>query len=148
MNGTGKTGSNLTFQTWVEQNTAKLDRSTIRNDHVQLVDVIGEEATIELADLWAGTRLYIPRRVKEDHKITRCIGRAAAQKLTDRYSGTYIRVPLARELRAKQLRERGFSIKHIAGVLGLTEGGVRTLFKRLEQHEEASSAAPKAEEQD
>ena len=82
---------------------------------------------------FAGTRLYVPARVKGDHAITRAIGWEAALSLSESYGGTTIRIPLGRELRAKHYRSQGASNARIAAYLGLTEGGVRNLFKRLER---------------
>jgi len=43
--------------------------------------VIGEAATVALAEEFAGTRLYIPKRVRDGNQITRAIGREAAAAL-------------------------------------------------------------------
>lgn len=96
-----------------------------------LSQIIGEEATVSLLEEFAGTRVYVPRQVRENSRLTRAIGREAAQALCDRFASDTIRVPLGRELRAKHYRHRGLSDARIAARLGLTESGVRTLFKRM-----------------
>lgn len=102
-------------------------------DRSDLVDLIGKTAVIALAEEFGGTRLYIPSRSKACHPITRAVGPEASQVLCDHYSSATIRVPLARELRAQRYRDDGLSNARIAVRLGLTESGVRNLFKRLEK---------------
>lgn len=111
----------------------KAHRNGIQPAKVDLVGVIGETAAVALVVLFAGTRLYVPGRVKDGHAITLAIGQDAAQSLCTSYGGTTIRIPLGRELRAKHYRDQGLSNARIAARLGLTEGGVRNLFKRVER---------------
>lgn len=99
---------------------------------VELVGLIGEAATIALAEQFGGTRLYVPMRTKDTHPIARAIGRHAAVILCGHYGPSTIRIPLLREMRAKHYRNNGLSNAKIAVCLGLTESGVGTLFKRLE----------------
>lgn len=98
----------------------------------ELVDVIGEAGLIALAEAFGGRRLYVPLRVNDRHPITVAIGVEATQRLCHHFAASIIRVPLARELRAARYRSEGLSNARIAARLGLTEGGVRSLFKRLE----------------
>lgn len=98
-----------------------------------LISIIGKAATIALAERFAGTRLYIPRRVKPEHAISLAIGYEAARMLCENCGPGTIRVPLARDLRASQYRAEGLSNARIAVRLGLTESGVRSLLKRLER---------------
>lgn len=100
-----------------------------------LIDAIGEIATIALAEEFGGTRLYVPLRVPDHHQIARAVGQEAAQALCQHCGPGTIRVPLARELRAKHYRAEGLSFARIAVRLGVTEGGVRALFKRIEEKE-------------
>lgn len=99
----------------------------------ELVSVIGEVATIALLEEFAGTRLYVPKQVKDDHPITRAIGPAAAHALCAHYSPSTIRIPLGRELRVQHYRANGWAIAKIAVRLGMTESGVNKLVKRLRQ---------------
>lgn len=119
--------------------TAPAKSANLREGQHELVDVIGEAAMVSLASLFAGRRLYVPAQVKPDHAICRAIGIDAAKSLVEKYSGSTIRVPLARELRAKHLQSQGLSNAAIAGRLGLTEGGVRSLFKRLDSKSPAGT---------
>lgn len=100
-------------------------------EHVELLNAIGEAATFALAEEFAGTRLYVPWRVPDSHRIVRAIGREAANALCAHYSPATIKVPLLRELRARHYRAKGLSTAKIAVRLGLTESGVSKLFQRL-----------------
>lgn len=98
-----------------------------------LISIIGKAGTIALAERFAGTRLYIPRRVRPGHAISLAIGHEAASLLCENCGPGTIRVPLARDLRASQYRAEGLSNARIAARLGLTESGVRSMLKRLER---------------
>ena len=56
----------------------------------------------------------------------------AAQRLSTRFAPDYLRVPLARELRARHYRARGMSQAKIARALGLAEASVWRLLRRLD----------------
>lgn len=99
----------------------------------ELIDLIGKEAVIALADEYAGTRLYVPNVAKEGQKLVPVIGYEAASKMGKRYGRASLRIPLFRELRAMHYREQGMSNGKIAVRLGLTETSVERLFKRLAQ---------------
>jgi len=105
----------------------------------ELVEVVGEEAAIALADRFGGTRLYIPAKIREDHRIARAIGRKAAGKLCAYYSPVTIRVPILRKLRAVRYRAEGLSDAKIARLLGITENGVGRLFKRVREASEGAT---------
>lgn len=102
-------------------------------DRPDLVALIGEAATVALAEKLGGTRTYVPARFKERHRLVPIIGNEAATALCAAFGGTVIRVPLSRALRAQRYRAQGHSVATIALRLGLTENGVRGLFKRLER---------------
>lgn len=97
----------------------------------ELEALIGEEALVRLAERFGGTRLFIPVKMTARHEIARAIGVEPARLLAERLAPDVIRVPLARELRARQYRARGMSNARIAVALGMTEGGVERLFRRL-----------------
>lgn len=99
--------------------------------HGEMIDLIGVEALIALAEKFGGTRLYIPQRVYLDCRILKLVGTDAARKLSERYGRTMVKVPLARELRATHYREQGLSNAKIAVRFGMTETGVERLFQRI-----------------
>lgn len=96
----------------------------------ELQALIGEAALVRLAEAFGGTRLYIPTNMYADHDIAQAIGMEAACRLSERLAPDYIRVPLAREARARQYRAEGKSNAQIARALGITETGVDKLFSR------------------
>lgn len=95
--------------------------------------LLGAEALVSLAEAFGGRGLYVPQEIGADHPIVRAVGIHAAAKLAKRYSLAFIRVPLARELRARHYRAKGLSNGEIASKLGITETGVDKLFARMER---------------
>lgn len=105
--------------------------TTVLSEASELVEVIGKEGVIALAEKFGGTRLYVPKTVEIDSEIVQAIGLDAAGALSARYAPDVIRIPLAREYRAVHYRCQGYSNAKIAVKLGLTESGVNRIFKRL-----------------
>ena len=101
--------------------------------YAELIEVIGEDGLIMLANEYAGTRLYVPAKMYLTHRIVEVIGVAKAKALAERFGPDVIQVPLARELRAQSYRSQGQGNKWIAVRLGLTETGVECIFKRLRE---------------
>lgn len=103
----------------------------------ELQELIGEEALVRLAEAFGGTRLYVPQKITARHEIARAVGLEAAQRLVDRLAPDVVKVPLARELRARHYRAAQMSDRAIARRLGITESGVEKLFKRTRVRDEA-----------
>ncbi len=97
----------------------------------ELETIIGEAAMVRLAEAFGGTRLYIPANIYADHDIAQAVGMEAATRLSERLAPDYVRVPLARDLRARHYRAEGKSNAQIARALGITESGVDKLFSRI-----------------
>ncbi|MFN3676183.1 MAG: hypothetical protein ACK4TC_09400 [Sphingomonas pseudosanguinis] len=97
----------------------------------ELVELIGEAAFVRLAEAFGGTRLYIPNKLTPDHEIVEAVGKDAAILLVERFAPDQLKVPLAREIRARHYRARGWSNTRIARALGITERGVERLFHRV-----------------
>ena len=112
--------------------------------YAELIDAIGEDGLIALANEYAGTRLNVPAKMYLTHRIVEVIGAAKAKALCERFGPDVIRVPLARELRARVYRTSGLSNARIAVRLGITEAGVEGIFKRLRQ--QGVDVPPKASE--
>lgn len=97
----------------------------------ELAELIGEDAMVRLAEAFGGTRLYVPQSIGAKHEIARAIGLDAARRLVERLAPDVVKVPLARELRARHYRAAGQSDRQIARRLGITESGVEKLFARV-----------------
>lgn len=95
-----------------------------------LLQELGDDGFFRLVEAHAGIRLYIPENPARS-ELPATIGDEAAGRLSKLYPCGYIKIPLAREFRAKRYREAGMSNSQIARRLGLTETGVELLFKRL-----------------
>ncbi|BAV64781.1 hypothetical protein [Sphingobium cloacae] len=98
----------------------------------ELTKLLGERGFIALAEAFGGRRLYVPTKVDSDGEIAKAIGLDAARLLSRRKSPDYLRVPLAREVRARHYRAAGFSNGAIATKLGMTETGVNHMFARMD----------------
>ncbi len=97
----------------------------------ELATLIGEDAFVRLAEAFGGTRLYVPISINADHEIAKAVGLDAAERLVERLAPDVIKVPLARELRARHYRAAGHSNAQIARKIGITESGVEGLFRRM-----------------
>ncbi|MCD2176464.1 hypothetical protein [Rhizobium sp. C1] len=95
----------------------------------ELMAALGEDGFFVLTEAYAGVRLYVPANI-ERSDLPETIGRDHAARLAKAYPGGYIRVPLAREFRARRYVASGMTIREIALKLGLTETGVNKLIKR------------------
>lgn len=97
-----------------------------------LEGLLGRAAFIALTEEFGGTRLYVPLATQPDQRLVEAIGDKAARTLSKSYAPAFIRVPLARELRARHYRAQDLSFAKIAVKLGLTETGVQKLFARMD----------------
>lgn len=94
--------------------------------------LLGDAGFLALVEAFGGTRLYVTGKPDADHQITEALGERGATLLARRYSPAIIRVPLAREERARHYRAAGDSNARIARRLGMTEPGVEQMFARME----------------
>lgn len=95
----------------------------------RLIDLVGEEGLIRLAEEFGGQRIYIPHNAVGS-QIEKRVGLDIAIGLSSAYNGTYIAVPLARVYRANAYRSAGASLADIARRLGITESAVSRLMRR------------------
>lgn len=116
---------------------------SVRHGQDELLHLLGEEAFLALVDAFGGRRLYVAGRFPDDHPVARAIGPDAAARLSCRYAPDILRVPLAREHRARHYRAQGMSNGEIATKLGMTETGVEQLFRRTPKPPRKGSAVVK-----
>jgi hypothetical protein len=102
-------------------------------DHLssELIGLLGEAAFVALTERFGGTRLHVPRSIGPEHELAQALGQEAADRLARSYTSATLRIPLARELRARHYRAQGLSNAQIARKLGITETGVDKLFRRM-----------------
>ncbi len=105
----------------------------------ELLDLLGPDDFLRLVEAYGGTRLYVPR-TEAGSALPDEIGLDAVRKLQGPRAGEWIRVPLAREWRARHYRANGLSNAKIAVRLGLTETGVNKLFARMDDTPAKGSA--------
>lgn len=105
-----------------------------------LMRVLGPAGLVALAEAHGGTRCWIRA---DGTSLVEVIGPEAAQMLAARYAGFYIRVPLARELRARHYRAAGSSNAEIARRLGMSESGVDRLFNAMPKKPVKGSGDPR-----
>ncbi|QCI93451.1 hypothetical protein [Novosphingobium sp. EMRT-2] len=114
------------------------------NNHIDLTAVLSAMEVIALVEAFGGTRLYLPVQMTEENRIAKAIGYEAALKLWEALGFGVLRIPIARDLRARHYRAQGDSYAKIARKIGMTEPGVVQLFKRIAKQEgESPSQRPK-----
>lgn len=104
-----------------------VERNTM---HETLLHTLGPEGFLLLVEKYGGFRLYVP---SDPHRseLPADITIQHATTLSAAFGGEYLRVPLAREFRARQYARDGLSHRGIAQKLGMTEVGVQRLVSRL-----------------
>ena len=105
-----------------------------------LVALLGDDGFLALVEAVGGRRLDVPQTIGADHEIAEAIGEDNAARLSERYAPAQLRIPLAREERARHYRAGGLSNGKIATRLGMTEPGVDKLFARMDAPPEKGSA--------
>lgn len=101
------------------------------DDHIDLASVLSECELVALAEAFGGTRLYLPAGVKPGHPLATALGHDVALALVKSIGAGTLRIPIARDLRARHYRDKGESYAQIARRLGMTEVGVQRMFKRM-----------------
>ncbi len=107
----------------------------------ELMTLLGEDAFVALTQNFGGRRLYVPKSIAPDHDLWRALGEPAARRLIARYMPAVLRIPLARDIRARYYRAHGRSHGQIASMLGLTETAIDKLFARMDNPPIKGSAA-------
>lgn len=95
--------------------------------------IIGIPQALALIELYGGTRYYVP--ATPNAELVDLIGREAAEKLSQAWKGTYIKVPVARAWRVLVYRQQQMSYAVIARKVGCSENQV---WRILNDHEMTS----------
>ncbi|MGH8327259.1 MAG: helix-turn-helix domain-containing protein [Steroidobacteraceae bacterium] len=108
----------------------------------ELAELLGENETLRLIELYGGTRLTVPRVIGDGHPLAAEMGAEAAARLERFFGGSEVKVPMARSWRSAIYRARGLTYREIARKLGCTESAVYGFFARAR----AGAAAAAVEE--
>lgn len=98
----------------------------------ELSEVLGLEVARALTSAFAGNRLYAPKSVDIDHRISRAIGLENANKFCKFWFGTIILFPITieRKRRILKLYSEGKSPQEIVSTLLISE---RYVFQTLSE---------------
>lgn len=83
-----------------------------------LAEAVGTEVALRIALARRGTRLRIPKRA-EGSILVAMVGIDAARQLVRQLADVEIEIPLAKEVLAFWMRDRGASVAEIANRLGI-----------------------------
>ncbi|MFZ5747675.1 MAG: hypothetical protein ACOY45_08435 [Pseudomonadota bacterium] len=106
---------------------------------VEIAQVIGEAAVVQLCEALGGTRTYVPRLIPANHPIALAIGGRAAAALADHYYGTYLDLPKAHNRRARAVElatSGGLTQKQAALAADYSERHLRRLLRAAEGDED------------
>lgn len=95
----------------------------------ELLEILGEDGFITLAEHYGGLRMFVPGNI-DGSDLSATLGSDIAARLSKRYPGGYIRVPIGRDLRAGRYRAAGLSNRDIAKKFGIAESSVDKIIKR------------------
>jgi hypothetical protein len=108
----------------------------------ELMAALGEDGFFALTEAYGGIRLYVPGN-PANSDLPETIGLDIATRLSNRFPGSYMRIPLAREFRAARYHKEGATNRDIARRLGITETGVDHLIRRMRNRKPAEFRRPK-----
>lgn len=100
----------------------------------ELLEMLGEDAFLALVEARGGIRLFVPED-PTDSQLIDIIGGQAAHRLARKYGRCYIKVPLARTMRALRMVRQGKTNTEVALHLRITESGVEKLLMRARKGE-------------
>lgn len=107
----------------------------------ELLEMLGENAFLALVEARGGTRLFVPDDPTRSQLID-IIGGQAAHRLARKYGRCYIKVPIARTMRALHMVRQGKTNSEVALHLRMTESGVEKLLKRARKGEAVRRPKP------
>ena len=105
----------------------------------EVVNLIGLPAMIKMVERFPGIRIFVPRKIKDDHAIVKVIGLELAQKLAKHFDGSEFAVPKAQEAlilaRNRQIRRLygPSTAAQLALMYDLTERQIYRIVAEVEQ---------------
>jgi hypothetical protein len=104
---------------------------------VEIKEVVGLQGAIKLLSSYGGTRLFIPRRLKAQHKLANLLGLEAARKMSAYFGGetlTIVRGSQAKKaIRNREIIHRydqGEKVPMLALAFELTERQIYTILSK------------------
>lgn len=101
----------------------------------EIAEIIGREGALRLVDTCGGTRIFIPRKLRVQHKLVTLLGFEQAQRLSLHYGGETLTVVRAAELlRRRRNREivrrydAGEGVRQLARENALTERQIYSIL--------------------
>lgn len=112
-----------------------IDWGALPNGLTEIKLVAGAAAAVALAARYGGGSLYVPRKTKPEHPLTKLLGLEAALAMATVFGGDRIEVPkqdaILRQLRFRRLlrdRAKGASVASLAAQHGLSRRRVLQLL--------------------
>lgn len=103
----------------------------------EVLEVIGLPSTIKLVKEYGGTRIFVPSRLKAQHKLANLLGFEHAQRLSQYFAGESLSIArAANAIRAKRNKDiarrydEGETTPSLAREYQLTERQVYTILSR------------------
>lgn len=107
----------------------------------RLVEIIGEGPTLRLLEAFGGTRVYLPERWRDEHRLVQVIGHEALERLVGALGSGALELPAAVRSRALSQAEatrrevlartaRGESEREIALACRVTQRWVREIRRQ------------------
>lgn len=104
-----------------------------------IVDLIGQDVTVQLLELHGGARIYLPANTTGT-RLAREIGEAPAAALSAHFGYGEVLIPLAKPWRARVYRSKGMAIADISRILCISRSAVH----RAMSGHDLKPAAPRA----
>ena len=91
----------------------------------RVADLLGDGPLLALIEAYGGTRMYVPKFVREEDFLAGGTGFAPMERLVRAFAGETLLVPLCKPWRMALLRQQGLSYAAIGRRVGMTEKGVQ-----------------------
>lgn len=111
------------------------ERGDLPESLQEIADVIGREGAMKLTNELGGTRIFVPRKMKVQHKLATLLGFEQARLLSNHFGGetlTVVRTAhLVRQTRNREIVRRydsGVGVRQLARENNLTERQIYTIL--------------------
>lgn len=105
---------------------------------VEVKEVIGMDGAMNLVRGFGGIRIFVPKRLRADHRLVVSLGLEAAQRLSHYFGGEILAVPRAvKALQQRRNREiisqygRSVSVRLLAQEHQLTERQIYSILAKV-----------------